>query len=226
MNPDWWPLAGLRLLTPSLELRLGTPSDLEALAGLAADGVHEPDVQPFVVPWTDASPAERARSALQYQWRQWGAWTPDKWSLDLVVLHEDTVVGTQVVNAKDFAVLREVSTGSWLGRAHQGKGIGTQMRAAVLQLAFEGLGALQATSGAFADNHASLGVSRKLGYADDGIERYVVRGNAVTSLRLRLDRETWQRTRWLPVTVHGLEPCLPMFGVGPVGRAGDPDHDG
>jgi RimJ/RimL family protein N-acetyltransferase len=226
MNPNWWPLAGLRLLTPSLELRLGSPADLDALADLAAGGVHEPDVQPFAFPWTDAPPAQRARSVLQYQWRQWGAWTPEKWSLDLVVLHDDTVVGTQGVSAKDFAVLREVSTGSWLGRAHQGKGIGTQMRAAVLHLAFEGLGALYATSGAFDDNHASLGVSRKLGYADDGIERYAVRGNAVTSVRLRLDRETWQRTRSVPVKVHGLEPCLPMLGLGQVGPAGGPTHVG
>ena len=89
------------------------------------------------------------------------------------------------------------------------------MRAAVLHLAFEGLGAQYATSGAFADNHASLAVSRKLGYSGDGIERYVRRGTAVTSLRLRLDRETWQRTRSVPVTITGLEQCLPMFGLGP-----------
>jgi RimJ/RimL family protein N-acetyltransferase len=226
VNRAWWPLAALRLLTPSLELRLGSPADLAALADLAADGVHEPHVQPFAVAWTDAPPAERAQSTLQYQWRQWGGWTPEKWSLDFTVLSEGTVVGTQSVSGQDFAVLREVSTGSWLGRAHQGKGIGTQMRAAVLHLAFEGLGALYATSGAFADNHASLAVSRKLGYADDGIERYVSRGKAVKSLRLRLDRETWQRTRSVPVTVQGLEPCLPMFGLGSASGAGDPDRAG
>jgi RimJ/RimL family protein N-acetyltransferase len=224
MNPDWWPLARLRLLTPNLELRLGTLDDLDALAGLAAGGVHEPDVQPFVFPWTDASPAERARSTLQFQWRQWGAWTPQHWSLDLVVLHEGAVVGTQGVSAKDFAVLREVSTGSWLGLAHHGKGIGTQMRAAVLHLAFECLGARYATSGAFADNHASLAVSRKIGYADDGIERHVVRGKAVMSHRLRLDRETWQRTRSVPVTAHGVEQCLPMFGLGSGRHDDEPGH--
>lgn len=224
MNPDWWPLAGLRLLTPSLELRLGTPSDLDTLAALASGGVHEPGVQPFAFPWTDAPPAQRARSTLQFQWRQWGAWTPENWTLDLVVLHEGTVVGTQGMSARDFAVLREVSTGSWLGLADQGKGIGTQMRAAVLDLAFEGLGAQYATSGAFADNYASLAVSRKLGYADDGIERHVSRGKAVISQRLRLDRETWQRTRSVPVTIHGLEPCLPIFGLGSGPHDGEPHH--
>jgi len=211
---NWWPLFQLRLQTPRLELRLPTESDLADLATLAAAGVHEPDVQPFAVPWTDTSPAERARSTIQYHWAKRAAWRPDQWSLDLVVVHEGAVVGTQGLSAADFAILREVATGSWLGRAHHGQGIGTEMRAAVLHLAFAGLGALYTTSGAFADNLASLGVSRKLGYIDDGIERQVRRGQPATTRRLRLDVETWQATRTVPVTIVGLEPCLPMFGMG------------
>jgi RimJ/RimL family protein N-acetyltransferase len=65
----------------------------------------------------------------------------------------------QGLGGRDFAVLREVHTGSWLGRRYQGHGIGTQMRAAVLHLAFEGLGAQHAAFGAFEHNAASLGVS-------------------------------------------------------------------
>ncbi len=42
------------------------------------------------------------------------------------------------------------------------------MRAAVLHLAFAGLGAQHAVSGAHDHNTASLTVSRKLGYRDDG----------------------------------------------------------
>ena len=41
------------------------------------------------------------------------------------------------------------------------------MRAAVLHLAFDGLGARRAVSDAFEDNPGWLGVSRKLGYRDD-----------------------------------------------------------
>ncbi|MBY8854139.1 GNAT family N-acetyltransferase, partial [Saccharothrix sp. MB29] len=63
-----------------------------------------------------------------------------------------------------FPVLREVDTGSWLGLEHQGKGCGTEMRAAVLLFAFDHLGALAARSSAFDDNLPSHGVSRKLGY--------------------------------------------------------------
>lgn len=210
---DLWPLFQLRLRTPMLELRLPSDSDLADLASLAAAGVHDPEDQPFAVPWTDAAPADRARSTIQYHWSQRAAWQPGKWSLDLVVVRDGAVVGTQGMSATDFAIVREVSTGSWLGQAYHGQGIGTEMRAAVLYLAFAGLGALYATSGAFTDNFASRGVSRKLGYVDDGIERQARRGQPATTQRLRLDHQTWEVTRQVPVTIVGLEPCLPMFGL-------------
>jgi RimJ/RimL family protein N-acetyltransferase len=208
-----WPLADLWLQTPDLELRWPGLDDLHALAGLAAAGVHDPGVQPFMVAWTDAPPEQRARGTLQYHWSRWGSWTPSDWMLELAVIRDGTVVGTQGIGAHDFAVLREVHTGSWLGRAYQGQGIGTQMRAAVLQLAFEGLGARWAVSAAFDDNPASLGVSRKLGYRDDGIEWHLVRGRPALTRRLRLDRAGWQAARTVPVQIHGLPPCLPLFGL-------------
>jgi RimJ/RimL family protein N-acetyltransferase len=208
-----WPLTGLRLQTPELELRWPSLDDLCALADLAAAGVHDPEQQPFLVPWTDASPEERARGTLQYHWSRWGSWKPSDWMLELAVLRDGVVVGTQGIGGREFAVLREVHTGSWLGRAYQGQGIGTQMRAAVLQLAFDGLGARWAVSEAFDDNPASLGVSRKLGYRDDGIEWHVVRGRPALTRRLRLAQADWQAARTVPVQIHGLPPCLPLFGL-------------
>lgn len=214
MASEFWPLVGLRLRTPLLELRWPSQADLDALAALAADGVHDPAVQPFGVAWTDVGPAERARSVLQYHWSRWAAWTPADWRLELAVVRDGVVVGTQGLSGTDFAIRREVATGSWLGRAFQGQGIGTQMRAAVLALAFEGLDARYACSGAFEDNAASLGVSRKLGYADDGVELFTSRGRPAVSRRLRLDRAAWQAARTVPVELVGLEPCLPDFGLG------------
>jgi RimJ/RimL family protein N-acetyltransferase len=87
------------------------------------------------------------------------------------------------------------------------------MRAAVLHLAFDGLGAQWATSAAFENNPASLGVSRKLGYRDDGVDWYQVRGRPELSRRLRLDRAGWEAARTVPVQIHGLPPCLPLFGL-------------
>lgn len=212
-----WPLFGLRVRTPRLELRVGTDEDLQALADLAAEGVHDPQTMPFATPWTDAEPAARARATMQWQWRSRAVWAPEAWALELVVLADTpdgpTVVGTQGMVGKDFAVLREVGTGSWLGRRYHGQGIGTEMRAAVLHLAFVGLGAKYARSEAFDHNAASLGVSRKLGYRENGTELVAVRGQPETNVRLRLDRATWERQSRVDVRIEGLEPCLEMFGV-------------
>ncbi len=208
-----WPLAGLRLTTPRLELRLPNLSDLAALASLAADGVHDPAVQPFTVAWTDVTPERRARSVLQYHWRCWSEWQPENWELNLAVVRGGIVVGTQGISARDFSVRREVGTGSWLGRAYHRQGLGTEMRAAVLHLAFAGLGAQHAVSGAYADNAASLGVSRKLGYGEDGIERHAVRAKPAVLRRLRLTAEQWRQHQLVPVEVEGLPECLPWFGL-------------
>src|SRR6266567_5487939 len=85
-------------------------------------------------------------------------------------------------------------------------------------LAFDGLSADFAISAAFTDNAASLAVSRKLGYRDDGMKRQVIRGRPAELRRLRLDRAAWLALRDArsgddEVVIDGLEPCLPMFGL-------------
>jgi RimJ/RimL family protein N-acetyltransferase len=213
MEARFWPVYGLRITTPRLELRLPDLRLLDELAAVAADGVHAPDAMPFTVPWTDEPPADRARATFQHVLGTVAAWRPEKWTLSLAVLHDGKVVGRQDLMAAGFAVTREADTGSWLGLAHQGQGIGTEMRAAVLHLAFAGLGAASATSAAMTDNPRSLGVSRRLGYRPDGLTVASVRGRACTLQRLRLDRATWEAHRTVPVEVTGLEPCRALFGA-------------
>ncbi len=183
-------------------MRLPTLAELDELDELAAECIHDPSVQPFAVAWTDVPPQERARSVLQFQLSQWGAWSPADWSLNLVADPGGVIVGTQGVSGRDFAVLREVRTGSWLGQRYQGQGLGTEMRSAVLHLGFAGLGAEFAVSDAFTDNPASLGVSRKLGYLPDGILRQAIRGRPAVIQMLRLDRATWLAHRQVPRGNH------------------------
>jgi hypothetical protein len=45
MASSHWPLADLRLQTTELELRWPSLNDLDALGGLAAAGVHDPEVR-------------------------------------------------------------------------------------------------------------------------------------------------------------------------------------
>jgi RimJ/RimL family protein N-acetyltransferase len=208
---DHFPLLGLQLNTPRLQLRLPDPDELAALAGVAATGIHDPELMPFTLAWTDQPPAERARSVVRAHWATLGAWTPHRWVLPLAVFHSGHIVGLQELKAFDFAVRREVSTFSWLGLEHHGQGIGTEMRAAVLHLAFAELGAQEAVSAAFVDNPASIAVSRKLGYAPDGVQRDMARGELRVSQRLRLTRTRWRSP--VAVTVGGIEACREDFGV-------------
>lgn len=214
---ELWPLYSLRLRTGNLELRFPNEADLAALAAVAVDGIHDPATMPFSVPWSDVAPDLRARSVLQWNWKMRAEWDPAAWHLPLVTLRDGCVVGTQGMQSSKFAVTRTVETGSWLGRRHQGAGVGTAMRRAVLHLAFAGLGAAVARSGAFSDNATSLRVSEKLGYVPDGSETLERRGQSATITRLILTRARWEEmsATWPDVTVEGLDAALWMFGAAP-----------
>lgn len=213
MGREFWPLFQLRVRTPRVELRPPTDDDLFALVALAGKGVHDPATMPFTTPWTDAPSPERERGALQFFWRTRAEWAPDRWQCILAVETGGEIVGVQDVGATDFAVMREVVTGSWLGMAYQGRGIGKEMRAAVLHFAFAGLGAEYALSGAFHDNLASRGVSEALGYETVGRERKLRRRAPDWTVEYRMSRDVWEARRRGDITIEGLEPCLDLFGA-------------
>lgn len=209
---EYWPLFGLRLATPRLQLTPMTDDDLVELVELALAGVHDPADMPFAVAWTDAPRDELILNSLRFWWAGRAAIRPGAWAIGFVVRWKGTVVGTQSVETTDFAVTRTVHTGSWLGRSHQGQGIGTEMRSAVLDFAFDHLKAVRAESGAFVDNPASLRVSEKLGYQPNGTDVLARRGTAATNQRLVLTPQTFRRPTW-QVQVAGLEPCRTLLGL-------------
>ncbi|WP_193611534.1 GNAT family N-acetyltransferase [Nocardioides lijunqiniae] len=213
MLADLWPTYALTLTTPRLVLRLPSEAEIGDLARLAARGVHGPDERPFLTPWTEGTPEERARSVLQGHWDELASWTPEEWHLGLgVFLHTGPALGVATLRARDFVVTREVSTSSWLGLAHQGLGYGTEARAALLTLAFDHLGATDATTEVFPDNHASQGVSRRLGYQSDGISRDRRGDEVLVSDRLRLTADRWAAsTPYVAVEVTGLAEAAAMF---------------
>jgi RimJ/RimL family protein N-acetyltransferase len=211
-NP-YWPLFDLRITTPRLEIRLPTDEELYRLLDVVDAGVHDPGMMPFTVAWTDVPAPRRYRESLQWWWSQRALWKVEDWSFCGAVFVEGEPVGVQDVAARDFRTLRAVTTGSWLGRQHQGQGIGKEMREAVLHFAFEGLGALEAHTSAFPDNQPSIGVTRSLGYADNGHETVARRGGRARQLRFYLDRGTWSSRRRADISVLGLERCREMFGL-------------
>ena len=207
---DVSPLWDLRLRTPRLELRLPTEDELVALAEVAIRGIHPPDEMPFAVAWTDTVTVE---SFVEFHRSAWETWRPHDWSLNLVTFLDGRPIGTQGMVAEDFVTRREVATGSWLGTPFQRRGSGTEQRAAVLELAFSGLGAQAATSGAIVGNEASRRFSEKLGYRVTGMSTLSPRGEPVDHYDLRLERSEWRAP--FAVEIEGLEPCLPLFGAEP-----------
>lgn len=209
-----WPLFDLRLRTPTIELRYVDDELARDLARLAAEGIHDSDDMPFATPWTDVPSPLLERSVMQWFWRCRAETTPDMFYLCFAAIVDGTVVGTSSLGAMDFGVLGQFETGSWLGRAHQGRGIGTEMRRATLSLGFAGLGATLAQTGAFDDNVRSLGVTRRLGYTEVGGERRVRRGAPMHMRRFEMTREFWEaNVRHDDIEIHGLTRALPLLGL-------------
>ncbi len=189
------PVFGLEVRTPRLTLRYPDDDDALALAEVAAAGVHAPDRRPFMIQWTSVEPPFQQRNTLTYLWLQRTTVQGNQWHLPLAVVVDGEVVGIQGILTSNWTGTRTVETGSWLGLAHQGEGIGKEMRAAVLHLAFEGFDALRATTGAWHDNAASLAVTRSLAYREDGDRLMDRDGEPTSELRFVMDRSDWELTR-------------------------------
>ena len=210
---DLWPLFDLTVQTSRLELRLPREQEVAELATVAGKGVHHPGERPFLTPWTTGDPQDRARFVLQEHWSQLGTWSTSAWRLGLGVFLDDRPLGIVTLRARDFPVVREVTTSSWLGLEHHGRGYGTEARVGLLTLAFDHLGADAALTEAFQDNHSSQGVSRKLGYEPDGISRDARGDEVLVSDRLRLTRQKWQAQPPADARAVGFAGCRLLFGL-------------
>ncbi len=208
-----WPPFGIRITTERLVLRLPTDDDILALIDLAQAGIHPPDEMPFGIAWTDVQSPAFERGFVQHHWSARGGWSPTSWALHLMVELDGRPIGAQTIEAKDFPAHRTIDTGSWLGRAWQGRGVGREMRGAVLAFAFDGLGAQHADTEAFLDNGPSNGVSRSLGYAEDGIGALAPRGVDRPTQRWVMTEALWRARPRPPVRIEGLEACRDLFGA-------------
>ena len=185
------PLTRLRLRTPRLELRLPTRAEARRLFEVAEAGIHDPGVMPFEVPWTDS--LDEADFVAHVT-----ASTAD--SIRFTAFLDGVPIGVQALDLGPGGA----STGSWLGAAYQARGLGTEMRAAVLTYAFEVRNVAVARSGAIAGNPQSLGVSRKLGYEVVGTHVVSPRGEPLEHTDVELRRERFRSP--VPVTVDGVRP--------------------
>jgi RimJ/RimL family protein N-acetyltransferase len=204
-----WPLFDLRLRCRDVRLRAVRESDLSHLgAVLPGDVGHDPRLE--LLPSLSDAENER-RLFYQGYWQALGTWSPSSWTLHMAVEYDGELVGVQTLEGEDFPRLRTVDSASWLVPAVRGRGVGVAMRIAVLGLAFDHLGAVAAITSATVDNAASLGVSRRIGYTDNGIGLIVETGGVATLQHLRLTADRWQHGA--EVTVDAFPPCRPWFGL-------------
>lgn len=206
---DSWPLFDLRLHYRDVTLRPVREADLPHLCEILPDDVgHDPRLAMF--PSQSFAENERRLLCMGY-WKALGTWDPEAWVLHLAVCVAGEVVGVQTLEADNFPVLRTVDSASWLVPAVRGRGIGAAMRTAALGLAFGPLGAVAAVSSATLANVASLGVSRRLGYVDNGVARIVdTRGDVVTLQHLLLTADRWNGDG---VKVENFARCRAWFGL-------------
>ena len=91
--------------------------------------------------------------------------------------------------------------------------VGFLVDAAILGFAFDGLGAQVATTGAFLDNGPSTGVSRALGYEEDGFDSLAPQGIARVIQRFRMTAEGWRSRPRPALAIEGLDGILDLFGA-------------
>lgn len=212
MSYRYWPLFDLCLTGFGLELRPMAEADLGVLAELLPDDVEQ---NPGAVSY-DIDDTRTSRGIISHQdyWKAYGQWCPTAWRLNFVVRADGQILGVQELEGIDFTRLRTVDTSSFLIPPARGRGYGKQMRAAVLALAFGPLEARAAVSSAWHDNHASLGVSRSLGYQPNG-ESLHAHGDRVDVMKhMRLRRVDWQAGGTGDhVRITGFDTCRPLFGL-------------
>ncbi len=213
MDPTYWPIFGLRLATADLELCPMTESDVGPLAELVPDDL-EIDPGAIVYPGVADQRVQRGIVVHQEYWRAYGTWRPESWRLQFTVWHGGDRIGVQALEGDDFRRLRTVDTFSWLVGDARDRGYGRQMREGVLALAFGPMGAEAAITSAWQENHASLGVSRALGYLPNGESRHAHGDRVDRMIHLRLTREDWLSSgRGADVMISGFDPCRPYFGL-------------
>jgi RimJ/RimL family protein N-acetyltransferase len=203
-----WPFFDLRISCGEVLLRGVTDADLDPLLAVFPDDLdQDPRHQAFLDP-----AADRHRVLTAEIWQHRGTWSPTSWCLDLVVEVDGRVVGVQALEGEEYPLLRTVDSNSWLTTEVRGRGLATSMRTGVLALAFDHLGAVAAVSSATLDNAPSLAVSRRLGYADNGLSRTNSQAGVIELQHLRLLAETW-RTAGHRAEIEGVAACLPWFGL-------------
>ncbi|WP_415762570.1 GNAT family N-acetyltransferase [Pseudomonas sp. CP4] len=149
--------------TPTIHLERSNESHLEGITALYND--------PAV-----------ARQVLQMPFQSTEVWrqrlqADNERALKLVALHQGVVIGNLGLEA--FSRMRRAHAGSFgmgVAAAWQGKGVGSMLLAAALDVADNWMNLHRVELTVYADNEAAIGLYRKFGFEAEGLSRdYAVR---------------------------------------------------
>lgn len=206
-----WPFDELILPAGDVTLRPVRDTDLAHFIAIFPDDF---DLDPAFPPLPAMPPGQdRERRLAQSIWRHRGCWSIDDWALDFGVWRGGEPIGIQTLEGTDFPTERTVDTSSWIAKPLRGKGFGVHAREVVLAFAFDQLKAAHAITSAVTTNQASLGVSRHLGYRDDGVRPHDTGDGIVDLQHLTLSVDDWSAgTNRLAIDVSGFDECAAFFG--------------
>lgn len=214
--PSSYPPLNVRVHTPRLSLLGATDELLEQLVPAIRKGVVTAPPWPFDDPMSlYKDNPDREWAWLRAIWAGRGRVSDSFWRLYFVVVVDGEPAGMQDLVGVNFSAFGTVTTFSWLSPETRGLGLGKEMRQAALHLAFDGLGAREAESAAFVDNHASNRISQALGYLPNGMDWDTRRGDPAEVFRWRLTREHWLEGRRDDIALVGVADCLPVLGIDP-----------
>lgn len=96
----------------------------------------------------------------------------DERVMQLVALHEGAVIGN--ITLEQFSRIRRSHAGSFgmgVARTWQGKGVGSKLLAAALDIADNWMNLRRVELTVYADNEAAIGLYRKFGFETEGLLR-------------------------------------------------------
>ena len=190
-----------------------TDDDVVELLEVAKAGIHPPDEMPFGMAWTSVEGAAFDRGFMQHYWRARAAFSPEAWFLNFMVELDGRPIGAQSIDAEGFPILRTVHTGILARprtpgtRARQGDARGGA------RVRIRRARALVAETSAFLDNGPSNGVSRALGYEENGFGSLAPQGVPRVTQQFRMTAEGWRARPRPPLAIEGLDGIRDMFGA-------------
>lgn len=206
-----YPQYGLRVAHRGTVLVAPTDEELLELAEIVGEpgGIVEPGRAGELMGWPEDEGAAAARRFLEWAWRLREAPSAARWRAPLAVLDGGRAIGLAVLAHELDDPAGTVRTSSWLARAEQGRGLGRRVRLMLLELAFGGIGATRAVTGAAEGNAASRAVTARLGYRETHRE---TGADGVVEVHAAVTAAVWRRKRPGDVDVQGVDAFRAAIG--------------